>query len=265
MNASSSSRSERRRLQRREAEALALPLNLASRDPRSLALHVRHVALLLRDPKSRAPSVDAMRHVASLLDRSVPGGAQKAIACRRGCSYCCTQMVTLTAPEAFLVAAQIRGKADVVAAVHDANAKTRGLTVEQRLTTGVMCALLKDDACSIYASRPLGCHGFVSVDLSACISAFVNGAEPNIPMPGEYISALYACRILLMASLRLAGLPDASFEMNEALSAILSQENAEARWFAGEDIFAGVTMLPPPPPQFETSIRQMAAFVAPML
>lgn len=265
MNASSSSRSERKRLQRREAEALALPLNLASRDPRSIALHVRHVAHLLRDPKARSPSTDAVRHITSLFDRSIPAPAQNAIACRKGCSHCCTQMVTLTAPEAFFVAAQLRDKPEVIAAIHDANAKTRGLTMEQRLRTGLMCAFLKDHACSIYGSRPLGCHGFVSVDLNACIAAFVNGAEPNIPMPGEFVQALYANRILLMAALRLAGLPDVAFEMNEALSAILLQENAEARWYAGEDIFAGVATLPPPPPEFETSIRQMAAFVAPML
>lgn len=174
-------------------------------------------------------------------------------------------MVTLTAPEAFFIATQIRDKPEVVAALQDANTKTRGLTLEQRLRTGPMCAFLKDNACSIYGARPLGCHGFISVDLSACISAFVNGGEPNIPMPGEYVQGLYATRILLMAAMRLAGLPDAAFEMNEALSAILLQENAETRWFAGEDVFAGVATIPPPPPEFETAIRQMAAFVAPML
>lgn len=174
-------------------------------------------------------------------------------------------MVTLTAPEAFFLAAQIRDKPEVIAAIQDANSKTRGLTLEQRLRTGLMCAFLKDNACSVYGARPLGCHGFVSADLNACISAFVNGGEPNIPMPGEFVQGLYATRILLTAALRLAGLPDQAYEMNEVMSAILLQENAEARWFAGENVLAGVATLPPPPPEFETSIRQMAAFVAPML
>jgi len=252
-------------MQRREAEALALPLDLNSRDPHQVALHVRHVTYLLRDPKARSPSADAIRHVAALFDRSVPPALQKTLACRRGCSHCCTQMVTLTEPEAFLMAAQIRQKPEVVAAIHEVNAKTKGLTLEQRLRTGLMCALLKDQACSINAARPLGCRGFVSVDLSACISAFVNAGEPNIPMPGEFLSGLYACRILLMAALRLARLTDASFEMNEALSVILTQEDSETRWLRGENVFAGVTALPPPPAQFETAIRQMAAFTAPLL
>jgi len=259
------SRSERRALQRREEEILARPIDLNSQDPRPVAAHVRHLIHLLRSPKPGSPSSEAVKHLAALYDRSVPTAAQKMVVCRRGCSHCCTQMVSLTAPEVFFVAAQIRSNANAVAAVQAANAQTRGLSLEQRLRTGLMCPMLKDHACSIYAARPLGCHGFVSVDLSKCISAFVDGGEPNIPTPSEFTAALDACRIALLASLRLARLNDAFFELNEALSAVLSQEDAEARWLRGEDVFAGVTRLPPPPPQYEMAIQQMAAFVAPSL
>lgn len=230
-----------------------------------MAAHLRHVVRLLQSSKSPSPNSDAVMHVAALLDRTVPASAHKILACGRGCSHCCTQMVALTAPEAFLVAARVRKNARVVAAINEVHNKTRELTLEQRLRSGIMCALLDEKVCSIYPARPLGCHGFVSVNLDACIAAFVNGAPPDIPMPSEYATVLYACRMLLMAALRLLRLNDSSYEMNAALAAILSQENAEARWLAGENVFAGVPTLAPPPPQFDLAINEMAAYVAPTL
>ena len=172
-------------------------------------------------------------------------------------------MVVLTAPEAFFVAAQLRKRPKVVAAIDDVHQRTRDLTLDERLKAKVFCPLLEDAICSVYAARPLGCHAFVSADLNACLAAFELGQTPNIPMPNSYVSTRYTCRILLLAALKLAGLNSAVYEMNAALAAILAQDNAEARWLAGEDILAAVPTTQPPPPQFEDAIAKMAAFVAP--
>src|SRR5690606_24097087 len=107
------------------------------------------------------------------------------------------------------------------------------------------------------------CHGFVSQDVNACIAAFDRGETPNIPMPADYTQVLYTCRTLLLAALRLAGLHDGLYELNSAVAVVLATDNAEARWLRGENIFAGLSPAPPPPPQFEVAIRQLAAFVAP--
>ena len=258
------SRPERRALQRQDAAFLSQPLHMGT-DPRSIAAHLRYVVHALRSPTAKSPSAEAVAHVLALHDRTVPKQAEKLLACRKGCSHCCSQMVVITAPEAFYVAAQIRAKPDVAAAIQDLARETATLTLEQRLGRNLFCPMLKDAICSIYAARPLGCRGFVSTSLDACIAAFVRGETPNIPMPNDSISVLYACRMLLIAGLRLAGLKDGVYEMNSALAVALSAQDAEAQWLSGKDLFAGLQATPPPPPQFEASIRQMMAFVAPTL
>ncbi len=232
-------------------------------DPRPVAAHIRHVIKLLRSPQADSPCSDAVAHVTDLFDRSVPPAQQTLLACRKSCSHCCTQMVVLTAPEAFFVAAQIRKRPKTIAAVVDVARQTGTLSLEERLRAKVMCPMLEAALCTIYAARPLGCHGFVSTNLNSCLAAFERLETPDIPMPQDNISVLYASRMLLLAALRLADLRDSTYEMNSALSAILTADNAEQRWLAGEDILAGVKTEAAPPPQFEDAIRKMAAFVAP--
>lgn len=234
-------------------------------DPRSMAAHMRHVVQALRSPSAKSPSSEAVAHVTALHDRTVPKEAEKLLACRKGCYHCCSQMVVVTVPEAFYVAANIRRRPELAGAVAEVARKTGAMTIEQRLGTDIFCPMLKDAICSIYATRPLGCRGFVSTNLEACLAAFTRGEAPNIPMPSESVSVLYACRMLMMGALRLAGLSDAVYEMNSAVAIALSSDDAEKRWLAGENLFAALPASPPPPPQFEMAIRQLCAFVAPTI
>jgi len=256
------SRPERRALQRQDEIYLSQPLHMGT-DPRSIAAHIRYVVQALRSPTAKSPSVEAIGHVVALHDRTVPKQAEKLLACRKGCSHCCSQMVVVTAPEAFYVAAYLRSRPEMAAAVAAVARDTATLTLEERLGRNIFCPMLSEAICSIYATRPLGCRGFVSTSLEACLAAFVRGEAPDIPMPNDSISVLYACRMLLMASLRLAGLKDGVYEMNSAVAMALSAPDAEAQWLAGKDLFAGLQSNPPPPPQFETAIRQMVGYVAP--
>ncbi len=252
-------RAERRALQREDEKYLEAPLNLGP-DPRSISAHVRHVARLFSQPSADSPCADVMAHLGDLYSRTVP---KAQLACRRGCASCCTQLVSVTAPEALWVAGTIRRRAQAVEKMRAAGAGTHGLSMEERLNSHIVCPLLVDDACSIYAARPLGCRSFVSVDLNACIATFVNGAAPNIPMPAVHTDILYAVRMLLYAALRIKGLKAAAYELNAAVLAALAVEDAEARWLAGEDVFAGVPIAGTVPPHFEHAISQLAAHVAP--
>jgi Fe-S-cluster containining protein len=252
-------RQERRARQKHDAQLLGKPLDRGT-DPRPMAAHVRHVFNLLRDHKLDSPCSKAVAHVTSLFDRTAP--AHPLIACRKGCSHCCTQKVVLTAPEAFFVAARIKENPKAKDAIIAAHRRTHAMSLEGRLQAQIFCALLEDSICSIYTARPLACHAFVSTDLEACLAAFTRDQPANIPMPSDYVDTVHACRILLMAALRIARLPSSVYEMNAALAVILAQENAEARWLAGENVLAGVPVQSPPPPQFEQAIRQMAVYVA---
>jgi hypothetical protein len=247
-------------LARQDAHFLAIPLQTGP-SPHSMAAHLRKITRLLRNHEGPSPCSDVMAHLNGLYDRSVP--PEPAIACRKGCSHCCTQQVAVSAPEAFFLAAQLRGdpRGSAMAAVA---LQLGGAALGQENPHGIACALLDaQGACSLYAARPLGCHAFVSLRLEACLAAFVEGALPDIPMPQAHVTLLYMCRMMLTAALRLAGLDEATYEMNAAVCASLAQPDSERRWFAGVDIFAGLARSPTPPPHVGDEIARMATFVAP--
>jgi Fe-S-cluster containining protein len=253
---------ERFQLQQQDLYFLQRPLVLGP-EPHSMAAHLRHMVKLLRDPGTASPSSAAITYLTELYDRSVP--PRPDIACRKGCSHCCCQPVLITAPEALLVAAQIRDRADMRLAVADAQEKLALLAADRPWHDWVRCPLLEDAACSIYAARPLACHFFVSTKLESCLTAFVDHGPPDIPMPADNISLLYACRMMLYAAHTLIGVRSACYEMNKAVTVLLALDNAEARWLGGEDVLAGLEDKTPVPPQFDKEISRIAAWIAPTL
>jgi hypothetical protein len=122
-----------------------------------------------------------------------------------------------------------------------------------------------DDACSLYAARPLACHSFVSASLDACIAAFDRGEEPQIPMPADSVNLLYVCRMMLMAALRLVGADDSAYELKPAVAAALNAPDAERRFLAGEYVLAEAGPGERPPAAFDRAIHEMAAYVYPTL
>lgn len=258
------SRADRRTLHRMDQQIIGLPLYMGN-DPRPGAAHVRHLVHLLRREQSASPCSDAVAHITAVFDRTVPEQATKMISCRKGCSFCCTQPVVVSAPEAFWVAAQLRKRPKVVAAIKEAAKSFGPLPLQERLNARKFCPMLEDTLCTIYEGRPIGCRGFASVDLEACLKMFDRGEVTDIPMPNDMIQVLYAARILLSAALRLTKLSEKVYEMNTILAAIFAEENAEARWLAGEDLFAALEAGPPPPPQFDYAIESLAKYAAPTI
>ena len=253
---------ERRQLEQQDHYYLPRPLTLGPH-PFSMAAHLRHTVRLLRGADAASPSSAAIAYLVDLYDRSVPPRTD--IACRKGCGYCCCQPVLVSAPEAFFIADQIHEKSDSRTAIATAAKELVGRAPDGPIREWLRCPLLENQACSIYAARPLACHAFVSVKLEACLAAFVDHGPPDIPMPADNVSLLYGCRMLLFAAQRLIGRPDHTYEMNQAVTIVLATDKAEARWLGGEDLFAGLENKTPIPPQFEREIAGMAAFVAPTL
>jgi|SRR5882672_598107 len=80
------------------------------------------------------------------------------IACSRGCSSCCKMNVSITSVEAERLAALSgRRMARVVAPIKHSEARF----------AGVPCPFLRDDACSVYDSRPYACRAHYSFDVTA--------------------------------------------------------------------------------------------------
>lgn len=191
-------------------------------------------------------AADALRAVAQqALDSYAPKAAPEAadIACRAGCSFCCRSLlIEISVPEALALAETIKAmpephRAATIARVRDADDRTRGLTMLQRMQARVACPLLQNDRCSAYDSRPLSCRAAVSLDANACEQSFAGTPTP-VPVPRAYWDALGVSVNALGAALAARGLPLRSYEFNAALRIAIETEDAAGRWAGGEDIFA---------------------------
>jgi hypothetical protein len=246
------SQAERQAIAARDAYYLPLPLQLGTGDPSSMAAHLREVVRRLRAGSCR----DAVMYLTALYDRSItPRGD---LACAKGCAFCCVQTVVVTAAEAFAVAAEVNA-----AALRDYPKRRLG---EPKGNWRPCPFLAADQACAVYAARPLSCHGFVSFDLAACIDFFADRRDAGPFMPPDRERVMALCRMMLCAAHLITGHGEQpGHELTGAVAAILATPDAEARWHRGENILAAVPKGPPIPPHFADEIRRMAAFVAPTL
>lgn len=101
----------------------------------------------------------------------------ESFACRRGCSWCCHQLVVLTCHEdgrAILTAARERLTAEQFAAfgsaVRDQAERIAALPHEQAEARRWPCPLLVDGECIVYDLRPVACRSVFSGDPECCIS-----------------------------------------------------------------------------------------------
>jgi Fe-S-cluster containining protein len=219
-------------------EAIALLVDRAT-----LLRHAGAILDILRDDRNPRRASDAAQHAITSLDRLLAASSSgtPALACAKGCSICCHNWVSATAPEIFLLARAARADAAAPARIRTAAMASDGMTRAVRVAGAAACALLQQDLCSVYAARPLVCRAFVSTSLDACRAAFSGGPD-RIPMPGNFVGLRVAHNHALWAALRATGLPDASYELNAAIARIIEDEEAEARWLAGEDVFADIAI-----------------------
>ncbi len=168
------------------------------------------------------------------------------IACANGCAFCCHVSVTATAPEVFLVANALREKHKddlqaILYRVQAADQKTRALTSMERAAQRVPCALLEDNACSIYESRPGACRGFVSTSAQACERGFNGDHTVRIDTPGVWLSLRSAQKQALLAAIAATDRQSRCYEFHHALRIALENPDAETRWLKGEDVFKDVS------------------------
>jgi uncharacterized protein len=207
-------------------------------EPQIVAL-TRYWAQLLA---LKAPEANDMvvGMVGNLAQRSlaniVPPGT---FACKKGCAHCCNFHVGLFAPEAFRIARQLRKTPKVRDALVDVAARIAGVAPGSRSQLRITCALLNNNACSIHAFRPHSCRAFMSMDVLACIAA-VDGSNARFDRNQAYDLTEGRIGFAFLAALGAAGLFMRSYEINASLAMLLDDPGLEARWYAGEDVFAGL-------------------------
>lgn len=159
------------------------------------------------------------------------------LACRAGCSHCCLQQVSVTAPEVFRLADFMRSswaRDDVdkrLARVRGVAETVRGISAAEH--RGTECPFLDDGRCSVYVVRPLVCRGANSMDAAAC-------GRPGAPVP-VYVELWNAAQQLQEQLDREAHKTTGRremFELSCAVTVALEHPDAEARWRNGELILA---------------------------
>ena len=258
---------QQRRTQEREDEKLLKGGLSLRRDFAPLVAQTRTLLRILQRTGNPQRASDAAAAALAGFDLSLQNNRPKAVACRRGCSYCCHAFVTATAAEAFLIARHLRDRGGTSAAaalrrVVEADHRTRGMTPDERSRRPGPCPMLRDDLCTVYEVRPSSCRGMASGSLEACIRVYEEHSEEEIPVPAANAILRTAYQGALRAALKLAGLPFEAYDLNGALRVALEQPDAEARWLAGEDVMTDVGVDTSPVPTFRSLIDRLAAGAA---
>lgn len=150
---------------------------------------------------------------------------QPPVDCAKGCASCCTLRATAPALQ--------RHGIDLIGAVRDADATTRGLDETARVAARRRCAFVVKGVCLIHRARPLACRGHASHDRRACADAAA-GRVDEVPFSGPH----RLVRLLLQAALRDQGKAWGAYELNHALVLALDRPDAQAAWKQGEDPLA---------------------------
>jgi Fe-S-cluster containining protein len=199
-----------------------------------------------RDPRALSTAVVRFhKRIDEVVDATLRGHSIE-VACRRGCSFCCSLQVQVAPHETFTLAQWLRKNfsaerlAAVLARLRDNAAKTRAMGEAARKRSNLACALLGDDgACTAYEARPAQCRRFHSTDLDVCKASFANPADDTIESPNHPAVAHNAAVIVTQANhaARDAGLDATPVDMNLALLEALENPKAWRRWRDGKKPF----------------------------
>ena len=95
-------------------------------------------------------------------------------ACRKGCSWCCHQNVSVTWPELLKVLSYIlkiknaKGILSLAKRIKSHSQKVAGKSSNNRFDKKLACVFLKGNRCTIHSARPLQCRGGFSEEEQYC-------------------------------------------------------------------------------------------------
>ncbi len=181
------------------------------------------------------------------LDRTytaTPARVKATVACRAGCSFCCSVPVDVQAHEVLFAAGFIRKNfppAELAAAITRTaahRARVSGLYSDERGRLRQPCALLRDDRCSIYEGRPEACRAHHTNNVAPCIADLT---EPDVAIEQAYIPALrsrmFAVMLGLDEAIEAAGFDDRAYDFGSALHEALTNSLCQELWMRRKPAF----------------------------
>lgn len=193
------------------------------------------------DDAGRSGIIQAMRTVVGLAGQLVRGARDRhhlpiaSTACSAGCAHCCKLHVSISPPEAIVLAAFLRDTVKpiepLVRRIEAMAREVAAMDHDARMAANRDCPLLSDGRCIAYPVRPLACAAANSFDADAC----ARGGE--IPVEPNQLYAIHATQIGLSVASRARGLDFDRYELCNALAIALRTSDAAERWLRGERIF----------------------------
>jgi Fe-S-cluster containining protein len=193
--------------------------------------------------------VEVTRHAAEVAEAAVAAARVRerppaASACRDGCAWCCYKLVGTAAPEVLRIVAYLRetlspeGFEALRERVRQGEEQRRGLSAAQLRRRALPCPLLVEERCVAYPMRPLTCRGYNSSDAGLCERSLDPGAQVEVPVyaPQQRLTTFVLDG--MRAGTADSKLDGALLELTAALRVALEVPEAEARWLAGEAVFA---------------------------
>jgi len=231
----------RQRLLEEDAAIIGRPFDMGN-NPRAIQAHARHMALLMRDTSQPDGASRAAAFAEQMISTILTNDVKGPVACGKGCSWCCTTFVSTSIPEIFNLARAVRQSPSVHARSLTAAAKAKGIPQKLRERQRIVCPVLENNACSLYASRPLICRSLLSTSLETCLTILVENRPAEMTHADKTPLIRMATIIIMKAAIRLAGLSPSFHELTQGLEVALASEDAEERWLRGEPLFAHVPM-----------------------
>ncbi len=167
------------------------------------------------------------------------------IECRDGCSYCCLLKVDARAHEVFSIADLINSNftEDDISSLKDRLRSSADqiapLTAQEHLVSNILCGLLVNDSCSVYALRPSMCRKFHSTSQELCIASYERPTDNTIPSSEDEnlnISARAAIKGY-DEGLKKSKLDVTIYEINKSLLYALESTEHKQEWRKGKKAF----------------------------
>jgi len=206
-------------------------------------------ATLSEEPVSPPVAAGLFRRASLLMDAQAErtrAKSERPVACKAGCSFCCSDLVLTTLPELAAVVESVNDfTADKSQRLRERLGAYEAKVAPQRdhplVVARAECPLLEDGLCTVYESRPFACRSRNSFDAGYCAAGAVDPGEGAVtPRMTEQLGIYQAGRAGFEKALASKTTMD-RFELGLALRLILEEPQRL------DSAIAGKTSLPTAP------------------
>lgn len=206
-----------------------------------IGMSERAVGETLGHERSRAAAIELSARALKIAESTLPliealHPPAQPIACKAGCTHCCRLPIVMTdVPTVFRLGFQVASELP-----HETMVKiATSLKHADR-----PCAFLIDDACAVYADRPIVCRSYNAFDVGACAEgrfltagsgSETTGLGLGDPWPYGVGAAIQEGMANGLASL---GIDSRQVPLVPALRMLAGDIDAAERWLRGEPVFA---------------------------